>query len=80
MTNYVHPSAKPRAQPTFSKICTSVLQKPLQLKINKMNIYDVYVLILTQILGVSRAVQAQKISCIYFFSSYFCILVQQKHC
>ena len=29
-----------------------------------------------QILGVSRAVQAQKISCIYFFSSYFCILVQ----
>ena len=32
-----------------------------------------------QILGVSRAVQAQKISCIYFFSSYFCILVQQKH-
>ena len=28
-----------------------------------------------QILGVSRAVQAQRISCIYFFSSYFCILV-----
>ena len=29
-----------------------------------------------QIPGVSRAVQAQKISCKYFFSSYFCILVQ----
>ena len=22
----------------------------------------------------------QNLSCIYFFSSYFCILVQQKHC